>query len=952
MSVTGREHRQHAAALSLAVVRAMLDDAAAHDYGPGHRDASAVLGIYADPSSIEPTRIEHGGDPVSVLPCVSALAVREALLARDPAGWLVVVTDRPEDDLGVGLLAHLVGHKLRTPDPWEAVRQQFHATGLEPALYADTSRRPLAHGLLVARPEQGWPPAPAGVLTREHALASVARQWLGVPRRSLDSLGVLQWTAEPRLAGRIADLRVLAGDELTDATLRWICASAGTVGPPLHHLLRRGEIRDAVPLGVVLGLLTGDDESTERQRVSEPALARLAHRWAGLSPEPRSLRALGVTATQVVSDLLRDRDRDRPDAARLLLARADSLLEEAGATELAGGSEVLPSGLTARLHTVAGHLLAATAHPPHGATEPDPQQVARHTASIEAAWAQVGHHVLGDPGTTGARDPRLRPVHGAVRLSRWLALPAPAADAGLASLALRQGTTDAWVDAAVNDTHEGVADPLIANALTSVLTAVERVRDRHDREFAHALAVATRDDAGSAEGHLAAGADRVWLLERLLAGVVVPLAKRTPTLLMVLDGMSTGVATEVVADVLARREGWEEALLPGATVRGTALAVLPSLTEVSRASLLSGELTTGGQDKEQAGHRALITAYALTSPTVFHKKPLDTSRAGFAVADDVALAIADEHQDLVTCVLNTIDDALDRSDPAGTTWTADAVKHLRPLLDRALAAGRTVVITADHGHVVERRQTTPRTTKDMSSNRSRGATPPPEDDEVLVTGRRVLKHGGTAVLPVGERLRYGPLKAGYHGGATPAEVVVPVIVLVPGEEVPEGTGLRLAPPQAPRWWHVAPGGEPATVRVEVPPTQSARPTRKPVKAEPGLFDADLVEPAVTRPQTQEMTLGAAVTTSEGYRHQRSVSGRIALSDEQVRAAVEALTAAPSTRLAGASLAGVLGVPATQVRGAVAQLQQLLNVESYPVLRTEGSTVILDEPLLHEQFGIR
>jgi hypothetical protein len=31
--------------------------------------------------------------------------------------------------------------------------------------------------------------------------------------------------------------------------------------------------------------------------------------------------------------------------------------------------------------------------------------------------------------------------------------------------------------------------------------------------------------------------------------------------------------------------------------------------------------------------------------------------------------------------------------------------------------------------------------------------------------------------------------------------------------------------------------------------------------------------------------------------------------------------------------------------------QLLNVESYPVLRSEGPTVILDVPLLREQFGV-
>jgi hypothetical protein len=40
-----------------------------------------------------------------------------------------------------------------------------------------------------------------------------------------------------------------------------------------------------------------------------------------------------------------------------------------------------------------------------------------------------------------------------------------------------------------------------------------------------------------------------------------------------------------------------------------------------------------------------------------------------------------DQESLVTCVLNTIDDTLDRSDPGGTEWGADAVKHLAPLLD-------------------------------------------------------------------------------------------------------------------------------------------------------------------------------------------------------------------------------------------------------------------------------
>ena len=43
-----------------------------------------------------------------------------------------------------------------------------------------------------------------------------------------------------------------------------------------------------------------------------------------------------------------------------------------------------------------------------------------------------------------------------------------------------------------------------------------------------------------------------------------------------------------------------------------------------------------------------------------------------------------------------------------------------------------------------------------------------------------------------------------------------------------------------------------------------------------------------------------------------------------------------------------------LRGAVLHAQRLLNVEGYPVLRVDadGATVILDEALLREQFGIR
>ena len=142
---------------------------------------------------------------------------------------------------------------------------------------------------------------------------------------------------------------------------------------------------------------------------------------------------------------------------------------------------------------------------------------------------------------------------------------------------------------------------------------------------------------------------------------------------------------------------------------------------MSRASLLAGRLTTGEQGTERKDYEALTRSSGKIRASLFHKKDVDTRIPGWAISDDVGRAISDHDLPLVTVVLNTIDDALDRSDPAGTTWTADAVKHLEPLLTRARAAGRTVIMTADHGHIVERRGGTQRSYPGADSGRSRPA---------------------------------------------------------------------------------------------------------------------------------------------------------------------------------------------------------------------------------------
>jgi len=951
------------------VLRALIDEAVRKNYQDG------VIGVRARPLWTETGTFDHNGVTVHVVPCVSALAVREALLDQQGGTWLMLLTDRPDDDLGYGILSRLLWHRLRTPDPWDAVRLAFAATGLDAALTSGPGHRDLATGLLAVGPAapNRWPAAPGGVLTRDHAVGSVVAARLGIPA-PVDVAAVLAWTTRADAATHLADLRSEGGNALADAVLGWLATRCGVAAAPVRALLLAGEVRDVVPLGLVVGVLEGARAAAGSQGGDEGqlGLVRLEPRLGGAVPSSGTLTGWAREAAAAVRSLLAE-PASRPAADRLL-ARADDLLEGCHAAALAGLSADLPSGLRRRIEALAGALRAAADVAGAGG-----QAVISAEEAVEVAWRSVSGHRL------SATDRRVPPFRAAVRLVRWLAVDAggaaaelgragrPDAATSLPALARRYLDVEAWADAAVNDAAGGVGDSTLGAVLSAVLAAVRRVRDAHDVGFAQALADHTRGDPAM-EG---AQREGVWYLEDVLAGVVVPLALTVPTTLLVLDGLSAAVAAELLTDVTARRaSGWVEALVGGQERRIAALAVLPTLTSVSRSSLLCGQLQVGDQVVEQRGLAEAARAHGLTGSALFFKKDLDTSRPGHEIADAVGAAIDDtEGKPLVACVLNTIDDALDRSDPAGTDWTAESVKHLLPLLDRSRLAGRAVVITSDHGHVIERREGTQRPFPDLSSRRSRAAESPAGEGEVLIEGRRVMAHGARAVLAVDERLRYGALKAGYHGGASPAEVVVPVVVLVPGV-VPQGVPLEAAPPQQPAWWDSpataapVPAGVAGTAPAAAPSaTRTDRRPRTSAAGEPPamLFDVPPADAGATIPaaaaasgQAPAVASGSAaavlaqkVVGSAVFAGQKQLAGRVVVKDAQVLALLTALLGAGGGRLGPTQVATALVVPVAGVRGAVAQVQRLLNVDSYAVLRldVDGATVVLDESLLREQFEV-
>ena len=152
---------------------------------------------------------------------------------------------------------------------------------------------------------------------------------------------------------------------------------------------------------------------------------------------------------------------------------------------------------------------------------------------------------------------------------------------------------------------------------------------------------------------------------------------------------------------------------------------------------------------------------------------------------------------MVGAVLNAVDDHLAKSGQMQLAWRFDSVRLLPALLMEAHAAGRAVVLTSDHGHVLEAGGVK---LPGDGEGRWRSAAASATAREIEIGGARVRAATGLEriVLPWSETVRYGSKRNGYHGGVSLQEAVVPVGVYVgPGETL---DGWEPAPASYPPWW--------------------------------------------------------------------------------------------------------------------------------------------------------
>ncbi len=865
---------------------------------------SMVLALAAQPVWNGPATLPIDGSQVQVRPCQSALAVWEALLARGEDEFLVVLTDRELADLGESIAGRLHKQQVELVEPWGAVAAMFGAT----AVASDLKRAgtEVATALTDHRPGGGYPAAASGVVTADVAMRALLGSVLSISAADVDPEGLLDVSADIDAQHRWQSLP----DSVRASVTTWSRDNLGLTAPLILDIIGSPSPVDAVTVGLVCDVLYTDGRPAQ----AHAAAVRMEPMMGGAQPEQLQARALAALATGYLGAPQRS-DQQRS----ALLVRSEQLLIDVQWPRGAELSAVLPAGYDARLRALADALADVLAGDSSTAQDPLGRDRIEHRLATLLAHAAA----RGQQATATGR------AQMAVRLSRWLDSVDTPVTTLRAALA-RQAGEDAWVDRAIADVAAGSSDPQVASVYRTVAERAGARRTTHDAQFARLLA---EDVAADRTGDAAPG------VEDVLADLVAPLLAGQRALVIVVDGMSTSVAAELVDAAVQRN--WIECVR--ADARLPVVAALPTLTRYSRTSLFAGHLCDGTQTDEKRTFATLFPGGQL-----FHKDDL-RSALGEQLPASVRSAIASDAP-AVAVVLNTVDDALAKADPGGIDWTVDAVQHLGPLLDLAGQNGRAVVLTSDHGHVVERGSH--RVAADGADARFRPATTgEPGEGEVLLTGRRVL--AGPIVAAWREDLRYGNKAAGYHGGAAAAEVTIPFIVLTRTPDRLAAAGWQPAPPQAPSWWLEA---------TRVPDGRAARPDRREPEVAAPTLDAPGQESLFTDTDTADtgadaassgQVLAAALLASDVYRTQVARHPRGRPSDQIVAGVVTCL-ADGGGRSHRDVVAHQAGIAAVRVAGSLAPLQKILNVEGYPVLGLDpdGVTWLLDTAMLRDQFGLR
>jgi hypothetical protein len=889
------------------------------------------------------------------------LELRQAL-AEHSLGSLAVETERSSDQLALlvdfgdpqlplDLQAALSGGRIYTVSKEQRLARRLGAR----LATAELLGSPVAAALLAGPTE--LPPVKGttadldfGVraLLRLHADFQVAEGELSDDRVLAFCAGAPGHRFWVEMAERFTGLR--------EAVRRHLRHEAGELAALTFLAWEQGKGRQAAALAVVLEASADDIESNDYLR------ARLKELLAGIDP---SLRELPVAALkhwgELADPMLRRLEREDAISSGStitdsVIAEADTLLTDHELAPVIGKSRRLTSAFAYTKHLLAERVLAFASRPTRE-TFKECAQLLEQLASHRSAEQKAGQS-------------QVQRVRMAVRLMAWMLSrqdltteladgPEYLAATRTAQLYAEQG---GFVDFARRAARGSVADPLGA-AIGKLLERVDTLRDQDDLTFKRGLPKWL--EAGRTSPDVLP-IDRA--LEALGVAFLVERADRK-LLVLLMDGMSWSNAVELLLDLEQQRIAplsWRPPAplqLRGDLLLPPVLANFPTVTDVSRSAFFAGKLIspterdTSRDPGRFANHAGLRKLMPDKPPRLLLRANVQAD-GGQASVEAISLVRSTDR--VVGIVINAIDEQLKAGQQIDVDYNTRSIRPLADLLTAAAQAERAVLLVADHGHVPGTRLR-PITASFQALGarwRALGDGEKALESEVALKGPGVcVPRGKEAVaLLVRETDVHGSLShQGEHGGAALAEVVAPALLIGAeslsaqhhrGENRDGGLDQRAFP--RPLWWDL---------QLPVPKVATTATGKPKVIAEqPGLFPRELTAETPTAPTP--MPRPRIVVPADAPWRKRVEEVLKAKPESQrpkllaeILPRIQLLLEADNNQLAPAEFAARANLMTFRVPGAIASMQEVLNLDGYWVVTYEQAQqlVRLDRPLFRQLF---
>ena len=821
--------------------------------------------------------------------CHSPLHFRELLLkAGCGKGPTIIVTSLDEQSLGRDVVAVLGSHKFRIVEMWPAVKDKFRVRSMVPSL---SNEAWIARALLQL-PEKKLN---KNLMTWDMAWELLVKYYLRVTDLP-DAMSLLNLSHNHDKMGHYfqAPLPFRRG------MAQWLGERGEPITRLMACLLNTPHVEDLLPLGLACEVLVCIPVE-ENGSVYHRGFAKLEVLLGDVGIDRILLKQWASAAGTVMDQLQYAVESVSPDPRlQKYRDRAERLLKELEIVDFAYYSHHLPLGFEQRLNAFAGMLNKAL----EGKTSLQP-------AEIQAQL--IGKHKMKEEYK--ARILRMRMAMRLLRYLRTKEVKARSFAEGVTGYYNQGGSVD-WARRILRNGDENAA---ATRAYKNLMEQVFQRRERENRVFGQMAAAWSRGPGESSD---------FILIENLLKQVAVPLLrKKRNILLLVLDGMSVDAFREFMSSVT--QMGWTAHAEGDKRESPPVVAAFPTRTDISRSSLFHGELVSGNAEKEARAFRDHLLLQNLCKdhpPLLWHKAGL---RDESGLDEEVLKKVVGEEHPVLAAVINSIDDHLAKGDQIQVNWNLETLSLASQFLSAAAQGERMVILTADHGHVLEAGSQQKK--YDGVQARARSASNEPGEGEVLMEGPRVLGHGGRCIMPWTEQLRYTSKSHGYHGGVSPQEVVIPLAVLQRGER-PISGWMEVGEYQ-PEWWTAAPGKAVAGKKHMKPRVKKLAET-----AQIGLF------PEEAKSLTDQL-LGTRIFKTQQEKNQRG-----ALDQDRIESFLRAMESRDFT-ITLEALAPEANIPHSRMSGVISKMRRLLNLDGYEILVQEEDSLKINKQLLKTQFGL-